>query len=254
MSDKPRVTAVSGDCPACGLGPNSQLFYDDPANPLRPTRTIDGRGTTTAYTYNANGLPTSRTEAVGTTLARTTTWEYNGPFPALVTRMEQPSTSGTGVRATAYVYDTVGNATSRTISGVEAQSAFSYTTTTTYNVAGRPTSIDPPGYGTQDVTSYTYDPARGDLIVLTRTQPLVGATTFAHDPFNRVTSVMDPNGVSTETTYDALNRRTTITQKGASPIENLVTANIYNLSATSSASSCREGMWSSTATIRSAGS
>jgi len=228
VSDKPRVTAVSGDCPACGLGPNTQLFYEDPANPLRPTRTIDGRGTTTAYTYNANGIMTSKTEAVGTPLERTTTWEYNGPFPALATRMEQPSTSGTGVRATAYVYDAVGNPTSRTISGVEAGSAFSYTTTTTFNTAGRPTSIDPPGYGAQDVTSYTYDSARGDLLVLTRTDPLVGTRTYSYDPFNRVASVTDPNGVAIETIYDALNRRTTITQKGATPAEDLVTSIVYD--------------------------
>jgi hypothetical protein len=44
---------------------------------------------------------------------------------------------------------------------------------------------DPPGYGTQDVTSYTYDPARGNLVPLTRTDPLVGTTTFGHDAYNR---------------------------------------------------------------------
>jgi len=228
VSDKPRVTAVSGDCPSCGLGPNTQLFYEDPANPLRPTRTIDGRGTTMAYTYNANGLTTSRTEAAGTPLARTTTWEYNGPFPALVTRMEQPSTSGTGVRATAYVYDAEGNATSRTISGVEAESAFSYTTTTIFNAAGRPTSIDPPGYGNQDVTSFTYDPARGDLLPLTRTDPLVGTTAFSYDAFNRVISTTDPNGVRTEKAYDLLNRLTATTRKGDTPAEELVTTTVFN--------------------------
>ncbi|HEX6899000.1 MAG TPA: RHS repeat-associated core domain-containing protein [Thermoanaerobaculia bacterium] len=228
VSDKPRVTEISGDCPSCGLGPNSRLFYDDPANPLRPTRMIDGRGTTTAFTYNADGLITSKTEAVGTPLERTTTWEYNGPFPGLATRMEVPSTSGSGVRATVSVYDAEGNLTDQTISGVEAGSAFSYTTTTAFNAAGRPLSVDPPGYGVQDVTSNTYDAARGDLFPLTRTEPLVGTTTFAYDGFNRRTSVTDPNGVVTEMAYDALNRVTSTTRRGTVPAEDLVTTNVYN--------------------------
>ncbi len=228
VSDKPRVTQISGDCPSCGLGPNAQLFYEDAANPLRPTRMIDGRGTTTAYTYNADGLPTAKTEALGMPLERTTTWEYDGPFPELVTRMEVLSTSGSGVRATVSVYDAEGNLTDQTASGVEAGSAFSYTTTTTFNAAGRPTSVDPPGYGTQDVTSSTYDPARGDMLPLTHTEPLVGATSFSHDAFNRVTSVTDPNGVVTETSYDALNRVLSITRKGAAPAEDLITTSIYN--------------------------
>jgi RHS repeat-associated protein len=228
VSDKPRFTAIVGDCPSYGLTPNEHLFYDDPAHPLRPTRRVDGRGTTTSYAYNSNGLATSRTEAVGTPLARTTTWEYGGPFPALVTRMEQPSTSGTGARATAYVYDGAGNPTSQTVSGVEAGSPFSYTTAITYNGAGRPLTTDPPGYGTQDVTSYTYDPSRGSLFPLSRTDPAVGTTAFSYDSYNRATSVTDPNGVATDTAYDNLNRALAVTQRGAMAAGDLVTANVYN--------------------------
>ncbi len=42
VSAKPRVHKITGDCSTCGLGPNSQLFYDDPANPLLPTRSVSG--------------------------------------------------------------------------------------------------------------------------------------------------------------------------------------------------------------------
>ncbi len=227
VSDSPRVTAIAGDCPTCGLGPNVQLFYENAAHPLRPTRKIDGRGTTTVFTYDANGLLTSQTDAVGTPLERTTTWEYNGPFPELVTRTERPSTSGTGLQATVSGYDGVGNEITNTVSGVEAASAFSYASTTTYNTAGRPLSVDPPGYGTQDVTSYTYDSARGNLLPLTRTDP-AGQSTFTYDAFNRIVSVVDPNGIATETSYDALNRVLTTVQKGATPVEDLVTTNVYN--------------------------
>ncbi len=66
LSAKPRLAKITGECSACGLGPNSQLFYDDPANPLLPTRKVDADGTVTLMSYDARGQTTSRTEAVGT--------------------------------------------------------------------------------------------------------------------------------------------------------------------------------------------
>ncbi len=228
VSDNPRIAAIAGDCPSCNLGPNVRLFYEDAAHPLRPTRILDGRGTAALFTYDANGLATAKTDAVGTPLERATTWEYAGPFPALVTRMEMPSTSGSGVRATVNVYDGEGNLTDQTITGVESGSAFSHTTETSFNAAGRPTSVDPPGYGAQDVTGFTYDPARGNLLPLTRTDPLVGDTTLSYDAFNRVVSMTDPNALTTEMTYDGLDRELTTTRRGATPAEDIVTTNVYN--------------------------
>ncbi|MGB6641971.1 MAG: RHS repeat-associated core domain-containing protein [Thermoanaerobaculia bacterium] len=229
VSETPRVVSISGDCPTCGLGPNTQFYYDDPVNPLQPTRTVDGRGTTTLTAYDTNGQMTSRTEALGTPLERTTTWEYGEPaYPAFPTANEQPSTSGSGVRRTETVYDAQGNAKTRTITGVEAGSSFSYQTVTDYNSAGQPETIDPPGYGTEDRTSFTYDPARGNLLPLTRTNLLVGTTGFGYDPLNRRTQVTDANGVVTETVYDELDRVRLVIQKGATLAEDLVTEHIYN--------------------------
>ncbi|MCP3994966.1 MAG: RHS repeat protein, partial [bacterium] len=222
------TTSSSGRCSSCGTGPNSQQFYDDPANPTRVTRSIDARGTVTLLEYDGNGQLISRTEAMGTDLERTTTWEYHDTFPSLVTATEQPSTSGSGVRRSSWTYDASGNATIRTEDGVENGEAFSYQTVTTYNSAGRPESIDPPGYGTEDRTFFTYDPSRGNLIVETRTDPLIGTTVFAHDPFNRRTSVTDVNGVVMEATYDAMNRTTSRTLKGATVAVDHVTTHVYD--------------------------
>jgi YD repeat-containing protein len=63
---KARVTSISGDCSSCGLGPNSQLSYDDPVNPLLPTRVVDGRGLQTLFGYDAHGRVLTKTEAAGT--------------------------------------------------------------------------------------------------------------------------------------------------------------------------------------------
>jgi RHS repeat-associated protein len=209
-STKPRLEQVDSDCPTCGMGPNTQLRYDDPLNPLRKTMETDGRGNVTLYDYDVHGRLTSRVEAFGTALERETTWEYDATFPAFVTEMVQPSTTGNPLdeRRTSYGYDASGNQDTRTIEGVESGAAFTYVTTTTYNSAGMPEDVDPPGYGTADVSSFTYDPARGDLLADTRTDPLIGTTVFEYDAFNRRTAVVDPNLLRTETDYDDLDRVT----------------------------------------------
>lgn len=228
-SNKPRLAQLAGECPTCGAGPDTQLFYEDPAHPLLKTREIDAKGTVTLYTYDANGRMTSRTEASGTPFERTTTWEYQGPFPALVTATEQPSTSGAGSRRSRYAYDASGNLLTETIDGAEAGSAFQLTTTNRHNAAGQLEESNPPGYGTDDATRFTYDPARGNLVPLTRTDPLVGTTTYGYDAWNRRVSLTDPNGVRTITAYDPLNRITQEVEEGATPAESLVTRHEYNV-------------------------
>ncbi len=222
------VTSSSGQCSSCGSGPNTQQHYDDPSNPTKVTRSIDSRGTVTLFEYDGNGQLISRTEAMGTDLERTTTWKYDENYPSLVTEIEQPSTSGSGVRRTSWTYDPAGNTTIRTEEGVENGEAYSYQTVTSYNGAGQPRSIDPPGYGTRDRVFLTYDPSRGNLIVEARTDPLIGTTSYDYDPFNRRTSVTDVNGVTTETTYDPMGRTLTVTQKGATAAENVVTTQVYS--------------------------
>jgi RHS repeat-associated protein len=225
---KTRITSYSGDCPSCSLGPNSQLQYTDSSNPLRPTRVIDGKGHITDLVYDALGMVTSRTEAVGTAVERSTGWIYHATFPALVESVTRPSTAGApSERETTTGFDAFGNPTTRTETGLESGSAFSYSTLTTFNAAGQPLTLDPPGHGSADQTSLTYDPARGDLVPLTRTDP-IGTSTYAYDGFNRRTSVTDPNGVVTETVYDALDRATTVTVRGAVVAEDLVTRHFYN--------------------------
>jgi len=227
----PAGTDPGGVSPRLGLGPNTQLTYGDAANPLRPTQEIDGNGTVTLMAYDLHGQMTSRIEAFGTALERETTWEYDAVFPAFVTEVVRPSVTGNPLdeRRTSTIYDAEGDATSRTIAGFEDGSTFSLATTMTYNAAGQPTSIDPPGFGTADVTSFTYDPSHGDVVALTRTDPVVGATSFGYDAFNRRTSVTDLNGVETVTVYDDLDRVTQMTQVGAVPADDLVTAHEYNV-------------------------
>lgn len=227
---KARVVSISGNCSGCGLGPDSQFTYGDPNQPLRPTRIVDGRGVATDIDYDANGQVISRTEAavnpVDSTPARETSWQYSATFPALPVRIDGPGPVGTiPTRRVRMTYDAAGNLVSRTAEGEESTysgGSFSLTTTTQYNAAGQPLVIDPPGNSTEDQATFTYDPTRGNLLALTRTDPLIGSTTFGYDPFNRRVTTNDPNGLATVSAYDGLDRVVSVTQ------ENLVTRHFYN--------------------------
>lgn len=229
-SEKPKLLELSGSCPSCSLGPNTELVYGDSANPFRPTEEVDGRGTVTRYEYDLNGMMTSRIDAFLTALERETTWEYDVTYPALVTEVEQPSVEDPmDFRRTSWAYDVSGNAETVTQEGLEDGLAFSLDTDTTFNSAGQPLTVDPPGHGAADETSFTYDSARGDLVMLTRVDAIVGTTTYGYDAFNRRTTITDVNGVITETTYDDLHRVLTVTQRGAVQADDLVTEHRYTV-------------------------
>ena len=82
------------------------------------------------------------------------------------------------------------------------------------------------------MSTFTYDGTRGNgnLIVQTRTEPVIGATSFVHDAYNRRTEVADPNGVKSITAYDALDRVTQTVQQGdpGAGIADLVTTYTHN--------------------------
>ena len=209
-STKPRVDSVSGDCPSCGVAPNSTFTYGDSANPMRPTTIVDGNGNETDYVYDSNGQVTERTEAVGAAEERTTSYGYDAFFGGLVTQVTEPSVAAGEDRVTLYTRDTQGNVTDREILGYEDGQPFDYDTVTTYNAQASRLTIDPPGFSTDDVTSFTYDASRGSLLADSRTDPLVGTTTYDYDAYNRRTMVTDVNGVTTETQYDDLDRVTKV--------------------------------------------
>jgi RHS repeat-associated protein len=237
VSTKAKITQITGDCPSCGTTANVTYEYNDSANPFSPTAMIDAKGTRTQYTYDGNGRMLSRVEAVGNSLTRTANWQYDVHFPGFPTLVDFPSTAGgANRRQLALVYDpTVGTLTSATLAGFETGIAggpsFSKQTVYQYNAAGRLTLTDPPGYGTADQTSFTYNVANtNNFMPDSRTDPIVGTTHYLYDAFNRRTTVVDVNGVSTIWAYDALNRVTSVTQQGASPpTDDLVMRYTYNV-------------------------
>jgi RHS repeat-associated protein len=234
-SGKPKVLSMQGSCPTCGLTPSTSFGYIGP-NPLLPSSMTDAKSTRTEYTYDANGRLLTKTEAANVpALVRTTVYTYDTNFPGLVAGMEVPSTSGgSNKRRTDSAYDSAtGVLTSRTMDGFEGGAALpagSKTTVYANNGSGEVLTVDPPGSGTADVTTFTYNlPGRNGHVPDTRTDPLIGMTTYGYDGLNRRISTTDPNSVETVTSYDSLDRVTEARQKGAIPGDDLVTAYTYNV-------------------------
>ncbi len=151
----------------------------------------DYDGNVTTYTHDARGDETSRTEAYGTPLARTTSTSWLSNFH-LPNQIVEP----TG-RVTTFAYDAYGNMLSKTVTAASLTRSWLYT----YDMAGQVlTASDPLGY----VTSYTYD-AHGDLASAT---DALGHTTLftAYDGAGRLLSSTDPNGLVTNLAYDVRGR------------------------------------------------
>ncbi len=85
-------------------------------------------------------------------------------------------------------------------------------TSYTYNQFGQILTIDGPRVDLSDVTTFSYD-AQGNRTSITNA---LGHTTqiTAHDDSGRPLTIVDPNGVATELTYDPLGRLLTRTTDG----------------------------------------
>src|SRR5262249_7411645 len=101
---RPASTSVVNCATSC-LNVTSHATYD--GNGIL-TSGVDPNGNTTALTYNARGLPTSRTEAVGTPLERTVnvTWHSVFHLPVQISFPDRVVTS---------VYDSSGNRISKSV-------------------------------------------------------------------------------------------------------------------------------------------
>jgi RHS repeat-associated protein len=236
-SRRVRLQSISGGCHACGLTSDSSFDYDDPDHPLRATRIVDGAGTATDYELSAFGQVSRRIDGANIVghphLPRTTEWTYHPDFPALPTAKDGPFAGLSGTRYLEMQYGASGNLLRQEQSGVEATQpggTFTFGTSySNYNGAGLPGSIDPDGDGSADAIALTYNvPGRNGLLMDGRTDPLVGTTTYGYDAYNRRTSVVDPNGVEQQTTYDHMDRVTTVNHRGATSGEDLITRHFYS--------------------------
>src|SRR5450631_1724747 len=168
----------------------------------RVTQSTDANGNVTQFAYDSNHL-TSKTEAFGTAVARTTSYQYlstSSALPGLITET---------LRKTAFAYfPGTNNVQTKTVTDLatNATRIWNYT----YNSYGQVLTIDGPRTDVSDITTYTYySCTTGNQCgqVNTRKNALGQITTFnTFNAFSQPLTVTDPNGVVTTLTYDARQR------------------------------------------------
>ena len=168
----------------------------------------DANGNQTNYKFDlGRNLEVSRTEAYGTSLARTITTQWH-PVHRLPTRIAAPSGVAGVLEVTDFVYDARGNLLQKTVTAGAGVRQWNMT----YNACGQTLTVDGPRTDVADVTTHTYYertdpcvPCRGNM---TTTKNAAGhVTTFdAYDVDGQPTRVIDSNGVVTTSSYDTRGR------------------------------------------------
>lgn len=204
------------DVPCAVCGPIKSRTFDTNGNVASET---DFNGNVAKYTYDlTRNLETSRTEASGTTNARTitTTWH---PTLRLPLKIAQPKL------VTTFTYDDVGRVLTRTEQATNDVTGASGTTaavigtprvwTYTYNAYGQVLTAVGPRTDIVDSTTYDYDP-KGNLASVTNA--LGQVTSYSnYDGNGHVGRVTEPNGLVTDFTYTARGKiATRVVSDGAS--------------------------------------
>jgi len=179
---------------------------------------VNETGRITKHTYNASNQKTSTTDAFGTPLARTTTYEYLSPTQDLITKVISPSVFNghTAERILAYADPTVSLPTYVAETGYQPDGTpVVRETSMTYTSNGQLLTIDGPREDVSDVTTYDYyicTTGNECGRVKTITNALGQVTTFnSYDAHGRVKQSTDPNGIISDTIYDLRGQITSVT-------------------------------------------
>ena len=170
--------------PANTGGTPVQITYNAANLPMQVT---DSKGRVTQYTYTAWNDIQTVTVDFGTSLAATTTYNYNAQ--KLLDDIVDPL----GKTVVRYGYDSLGRVTSVT-------DGTGVTTTYTYDAVGRLKRVyDPRLTGTVKYIEYTYN----DNDQVTQIATPTGNITYQYDPTtHRLTATTDLNGNTTQYAYD----------------------------------------------------
>ena len=201
-----QITTMSKDCGAwCQAQiPGRIITYSS----WLPVSIYDFNNNRTTMAYDGNGLPSSRTEAYNTPLARTATWTWDATLRKPLTKTEPTVVGGTPhTRTTTWTYNTAGSPLTETVSASSGEP--SRVETRTYNGDGLlETLTDPRGA----VTRWTYHPSgevasitEADGTALARTTTLGGYTVSGQPGW-----VTEPSGLTTRITWDPRDRPTLI--------------------------------------------
>ncbi len=179
-------------------------------------------GSTTVEQFNNAGLPTSITLASGTSLAATSTYEYDGSLNLIAMTDPDKHTTNYGYDSTAdrtSEKDPNGNETKWTYNGTHDVETMTTprgeTTTIVRNSHGDPETIERPAPGGKtEKTKYEYN---ATLDPKSETDPLERKTTFAYDKYGdrESESETDPEGDKRTMAYNEDSQETsTVSPQG----------------------------------------
>lgn len=192
LQNAPKVTQISRAATSTTAKATEAFSYD--SNGYKASQT-DWNGNEIKYVNNSHGLPTTIDEAIGTSVARTTTIAYNSTWVHL------PATITTPGLTASFTYDSKGELLTRKL-------ADTTTTTVPYSTKGETrtwtntwsdfllaSTKTPNG----NITKYGYD----DTGALTSTTDALGHVTriTSHTGGGLPETIIDPNGVTTTLTY-----------------------------------------------------
>jgi YD repeat-containing protein len=182
-----RVGSIVESCGA-SCSRTRSITYDANGNIASQT---DWDGNRTSYAYDlTRSLETSRTEGVGTAVARTITTQWHATF-RLPIQITEPG------KTTAFAYDTKGNLLQKTISAAGKSRSWTYT----YSAAGQVVTVTGPRTDVNDITTNTYD-GQGNLASVTNAAGHV-TTISNYDGNGHAGTITDPNGLVTNLAYSS---------------------------------------------------
>ncbi|WP_166454766.1 RHS repeat protein [Duganella aquatilis] len=210
------VKKISSVMHVNSIGNNVFTRYEYDANGnISAVQAFDNTRTTYVYDPSRN-LESSRTEAVGTSAARTISTEWD-PLLPLATRIAEPR------RLTINSYDQAGNLLKKVVQATsDASGTLGFNAvvvgtprifTYTYNDHGQMLTQRGPRTDVNDTTTYAYDTEQNLISI---TDALGHKTVFSnYDANGHVGRIEDPNGLVSELTYTASGRLRSQTIGGA---------------------------------------
>jgi YD repeat-containing protein len=232
-----------------GVSSTRTFAYDASGN---VTSMVDGAGRTTTMTYDANGNQLTVQDALGNTTTRTfdsgnrvLTETTSGTAGILATTRYAYDSSGLlryvvsgDGRVTRNLYDGEGNristigytSASYDVSALASSTAISLATLDSWAAATDPSKTTRTDY------TYDYRGQRATATAYAAVNPTTGAgiadatastTTYVYDPTGNLLQTVSPNGTTTNTVYDGLNRAIVVDEAPGSPLER-VTINTYD--------------------------
>jgi len=203
----PKVTQISRAATSTTVAATEAFSYD--SNGYLASKT-DWNGNQTAFVNDTLGDPTTISEAVGTSAARTTTIVYDSTWVHLPDSITTPGLT------TSFTYDSSGEQLTKTLTDTTTTIA-PYSTksqTRTWTNTWSNSLLDSAETPNGNTTKYGYDSS--------------GALTSTTDALNHVThitahtggglpeTILDPNNVTSTLAYDARQRLTSSTVSGTS--------------------------------------